>query len=256
MQWHNDMENEIIELKCEFGACRVSLVGAQVTSWVPAGGEERFYMSANTPWGKEVHGGIPICWPWYEAGPDKGQPIHGIARYVRWTSEERTVSGIRLALESSDETRRIWPYDFRLVYEVVLRESRLDCKLSALNTGSVPITANDAFHPYFAVRDVEKCHVDDEPDFITRPRHLSRYAAGAVGSRVLSGEGALGPLRISAKGHSGWDFWNPGEDQTPILKTVAPDDWRRFVCVEPDTRENYVLAPGETRTMEMALEVQ
>ena len=36
----------------------------------------------------------------------------------------------------------------------------------------------------------------------------------------------------------------------------APDDWRRFVCVEPDTRENYVLAPGETRTMEMALEVQ
>lgn len=250
------MENEIIELRCEFGVCRVSLVGAQVTSWVPAGGEERFYMSANAPWGREVHGGIPICWPWFESGPEKGQPIHGIARYVRWNIEEQTDYGIRLVLESSDETRRIWPHDFRLVYEVVLQKCRLDCKFSALNTGSVPVSANDAFHPYFAVRDIEKCHVDDEPDFITRPRHLSRRVVDAVESRVLSGEGALTPLRISAKGHAGWNFWNPGEDQTPLLNTIAPDDWRRFVCVEPYTTEKYVLAPGETRTLEMTLEVQ
>ena len=49
------------------GTLAVCAVGAQVTSWRPAalGGGEVFFMQASPQWGQEVHGGVPICWPWF-----------------------------------------------------------------------------------------------------------------------------------------------------------------------------------------------
>ncbi len=253
------MVNEIVEVECDLGSFRVSLVGAQVTSWVPAGGEERMFMPATPPWGEEVHGGIPICWPWFERGAEPWQPMHGVARYFRWNVVERADGFLRLSLASSDETRRVWTHDFVLDYTVSLGNGSLACRLSARNTGNAPFEANDAFHPYLAVRDIEKSHIDDEPYFTTRPQHLSRRVPGAAESHVLHSPDASGEcrqaLRISANGHDGWGFWNPGEDQTPKLKTIALDDWRRFVCVEPVKLGKYVLTPGETRIFEMTLAI-
>lgn len=249
------MESETIELKNAFGICQISLVGAQITSWVPAEGTEVLFMPADTPWGAEVHGGIPLCWPWYGKSAIPGFAAHGVARYVAWIVEEQTDECVRLALMSSDETRHIWPHDFRLSYEVSMARNSLVCRLSAMNVGEAPFEASDAFHPYFFVRDIEKCHVDDDPDFVTRPAHLSRYLPDAVESRVLSGAGIARTVRISGKGHSGWWYWNSGEDQTPAITSLAPDDWRRFVCIEPVTRDCYCLEPGETRTIEMQLAI-
>jgi len=249
------MGNGTIELKNVFGICRISLVGAQVTSWIPSGCDEVLFMPVDTPWGAEVHGGIPLCWPWYGKSVIPGRSAHGIARYVTWIVEEQTSENVRLVLSSSDETRRIWPHDFRLSYKVLMGRNSLACCLSATNVGSAPFEASDAFHPYFSVRDIEKCHVDDDPDFVTRPAHLSRYLPGDVASRVLSGAGIARAVRISGKGHSGWWYWNSGEDQTPTIASLASDDWRCFVCVEPVTRDFYRLGSGETRTIEMKLEI-
>ena len=246
---------DYIELENGGAKCRVSLVGAQVVGWTPECGEERLFMSATTPWGEEVHGGIPVCWPWYEKGPAAGLPMHGLARYFPWQVAEKADGLLRLSLESSAATRKIWPHDFSLGCTIAFGGNRLSVRLAAINSGNEPFEANDAFHPYLAVRDVEKCHIDCESDFVTRPAHLSRYAPDPVECRTLSGEGAIGTLRISAKGHAGWYYWNPGVDQK--LATLASGDWRRFVCIEPVVKtEKYVLAPGETRTLEMALEAE
>ena len=47
------------------GTLTVCAVGAQVVNWRPAAldGEEVFFLQESPQWGKEVHGGVPICWP-------------------------------------------------------------------------------------------------------------------------------------------------------------------------------------------------
>ena len=59
----------------EQGRMDVRYDGATVTSWRPAalGGDEVFFMPFYLPWGEEVHGGVPICWPW--VGRREGIPI-------------------------------------------------------------------------------------------------------------------------------------------------------------------------------------
>ena len=75
------------ELRTGNGTVMVSDVGAQAASWKPAalGGKEAFFMAADRPWGEEVHGGVPICWPWF--GGRGAPPSHGIVRYVQWRPE-------------------------------------------------------------------------------------------------------------------------------------------------------------------------
>src|SRR5205814_5893973 len=46
-------------------------IGAQVASWIPAGGSERFFTASNAPVGTAaVKGGIPVCFPQFASqGP-------------------------------------------------------------------------------------------------------------------------------------------------------------------------------------------
>ena len=48
---------------------RVALHGAHVMSWCPTGHEEVLYLSPEAVYreGKAIRGGIPICWPWFNA---------------------------------------------------------------------------------------------------------------------------------------------------------------------------------------------
>ena len=60
--------NEIVISSPSGGVARVNLFGGVVTSWVPAGGTEVFAMAkpyAACARGEQIHGGLPICWPWF-----------------------------------------------------------------------------------------------------------------------------------------------------------------------------------------------
>ncbi len=63
----SDEERNGVVCEGEYGRLSVRYDGATVTSWKPEvlKGEEAFFMPKNRPWGKEVHGGLPICWPWF-----------------------------------------------------------------------------------------------------------------------------------------------------------------------------------------------
>ncbi len=112
-----------------------------------------------------MHGGILVCWPWVGKPPHDGQPQDGIARYAKWTLEERIgKSGMRWSLESTPETMKLWPHAFRLDYriEAVGRELRL--RLRATNTGKSAFDATAGFHPYFKVADACKVSVNGRPN--------------------------------------------------------------------------------------------
>ena len=92
----------------EEGRMDVRYDGATVTSWHPAalGGDEVFFMPYLAPWGEEVHGGVPICWPW--VGRREGKPKHGLVRYMKWRLVKRIgKGGVELETCSTPETLKI-----------------------------------------------------------------------------------------------------------------------------------------------------
>jgi len=207
----------VLVLTNRFGSVSVETMGARVTSYVPAGGQETLAM---LPSG---YGGIPLCWPWFQYnGPNgKESPKHGLARYREFAVVEQTngpdAGRVVLRLRSDDETRRQWPHDFELTLAVSLDGRGLSLVLTSENVGDGPFSVTEAFHPYL-LRD--------------RVRDLSDSGSGA------------------------YRTWDP--DATSHRKTqgLAPDDWKKFVCVENGIFEKdraFVLQPGERHSLTRTL---
>ena len=65
-------------------SAEIYLHGAHVTSWVPAAGEERIFLSDKAIYGagKAIRSGVPVVFPQFaEMGP---LPKHGFARTIAW----------------------------------------------------------------------------------------------------------------------------------------------------------------------------
>jgi len=75
----------VIKLQTPDGAVAlISLFGAQLLSWTPAGGEDRLYLSPKAVFDgrSAIRGGVPVCFPQFAGeGP---LPKHGFARNKRW----------------------------------------------------------------------------------------------------------------------------------------------------------------------------
>ena len=114
----------------------VYLHGAHVTSWIPADGVERLFVSSASLYaaGKAIRGGIPVCFPQFSGrGP---LPNHGFARTSSgWQVESTSSDGpggevcLVLSLIDSDATRAVWPHAFELRYTVTLRDASLSLSL-------------------------------------------------------------------------------------------------------------------------------
>lgn len=243
----------MVAVQTDAGRLAVSLVGGQVASWQPAAldGEEVFFMSSSSRWGEEVHGGVPICWPWFSRR--EGAPWHGVVRYIPWrraSPPEGAPDGAALALEtaSTDWTRSFWPHDFsiRAVYSLPSPDT-LEIVVTETNTGDAPYESVFGFHPYFALSDSKSCTLDGRqappPDGETTifPADSAAHALGdPLRGRVLSVEAPFADT---------WYFWN----SSARSKRLAPGEWRSFYCLEPLHRAPEPLAPGESRSHAMRI---
>ena len=78
----------IVVLANQYGTAEVALFGAQTVSYRPTGNPPVLYMPHpydEKPAGEEIHGGIPVCWPWFARNGAPGSKIHGLARYSTWS---------------------------------------------------------------------------------------------------------------------------------------------------------------------------
>ena len=53
---------------------------------------------------------------------------------------------------------------------------------------------------------------------------------------------------VFSSDNDSWYVWNPGVERTPRCKTLTPDEWKRFFCLEPFMEKAVPLAPGKSRT--------
>jgi glucose-6-phosphate 1-epimerase len=241
----------------------VALDGAHVVAWRHRG-RDMLWCAASRPPGKPLRGGIPVCWPWFGSHPDDpNQPSHGIARLRTWTVVEQSAARVVMALSEATLSARL---------EVELGDV-LRVSLATANNGTVPVAVSAALHTYLAVDDIGDVRVIGL-DGATYADKLDAYARKMQqGDLQFTGEtdriyATAGPVRMTegarnvAVDGAGTSrstvVWNPWVETSARLGDMAPDDYRRMLCLETawagdDAR---ILAPGAAATLTTVLRPQ
>jgi glucose-6-phosphate 1-epimerase len=249
--------------------------GAHVTSWKPASGEERLYLSARSTLAPDaaIRGGVPIIFPQFSGmGP---LTKHGFARVSEWelVRAGRTSTGkgeAQLRLTSDDRTRSQWNHAFEASFVVSVEGMSLALSLSVLNEDREAFEFTAALHTYVLVDDVRST--------IVRGLEGASYRDSAAGGSVarqdteelaVSGEvdriyldvpaplevrDAVRRTRIAMRGFTDVVVWNPGAERAAALTDLEPGGWLRMLCVEAAVVGTPVrLAPGERWTGQQVL---
>lgn len=254
----------------------ISPFGAQVLSFVPAGGEDLLWMSpAPLPPPAAIRGGVPLCWPWFARQNVPATAVqHGPARISEWQVVSRRVGADGEPELVMRPVGRLDPMSVELVITV---GRSLRISLVTVNEDRVPRTLTQALHTYLRVADVERSMItglDGLPYIDSRqggaaarqqgdidpPVALDRIYHGFAGDPVVSvvDRVAQRTLTVRAEGSRSIVVWNPGAALAAGMKDVPADSWRGFVCVEaanagPDRRE---LAPGQSHRLTQTLSMQ
>jgi glucose-6-phosphate 1-epimerase len=257
------------------------LHGAQVTLWKPAGAEEVIFVSDRAQWheGIAIRGGIPICFPWFRAKADDPRaPSHGFVRTKAWQLESIAREGddvvVAMSTASDDDTRKWWPFDFRVIHRVTFG-SELKLELTVTNTGSNAFRFEEALHAYHRVGHIEKVRITgldgvsyldntesnrektQQGDVVITKQTDNAYLDAEHPIELLDGKMHR---RIStAKEHSRTTVvWNPWREGAKSLSDLGDDEWQQMACVEVSNILGFAveLAPGQEHTLRANIAVQ
>lgn len=272
----------MVRIASAAATAEISLYGAQVLRWRPAGAEEVLYLSKRTRWeqGEAIRGGIPVCFPWFRNKADDAKaPKHGFVRTRQWrldslrADEDGTVTLVCIT-GSDDATKAVWPHDFLLAYRMrVGRTLRLE--LSVMNRGQMAMRFEEALHTYFRVGDVEQARVRglerttylDNMDGNRAKEHPGELAiTGGTDNAYLNTdatveiEDTLLGRRIQTEktNSSSTVVWNPWREGAAGIADMEPEDWRRMLCVEASNVLGCAvsLGPAEEHTMRATIRVE
>ncbi|MFN4872757.1 MAG: D-hexose-6-phosphate mutarotase [Akkermansiaceae bacterium] len=261
----------IFEIDHPTCSARVALHGAQVISWRPADEDEVLYLSPDAVFeeGKAIRGGLPICWPWFNAHPTNPEmPSHGIARIRFWNfiSASESDEGVTLQFEIVDG---IWS----AVVTFKIGEA-LQVILETRNPNEIPIVVSGALHPYFAVSDIEQVRVVnlDGADYLdTVGTPTQRKQKGALNfsgeldsiydssSNVLLVDDLSGrTLLIEKTGSPSTVVWNPWVEKSAALKDLPDDGYQKFCCIEAAIANDkaVIVMPGSIYVLSIRISVE
>lgn len=228
---------------------------------------------------KNVRGGVPVLFPF--AGKVEGDRYeldgeqfrltqHGFARTLPWEVVETAADehGARLAMRlvANDATRAVFPRDFELRIDVVLRVGTLTLETTITNRDARPLPHAFGLHPYFRVVDKDRASVETDATEGWENTKRQPLAVGTIDftrdeldwhlfDHTLPGtvlkRAPLRPLRLE---------WST-DFGVLVLWTLGG---RNFVCVEPwvapagrfPTGEGVaVVAPGASEQLSFSMSV-
>ncbi len=261
----------IFEIDHPTCSARVALHGAQVISWRPADEDEVLYLSPDAVFeeGKAIRGGLPICWPWFNAHPTNPEmPSHGIVRTRFWNfvAASESDEGVTLQFEMVEG---IWS----AVVTFKIGEA-LEVILETRNPNEIPIVVSGALHPYFAVSDIEQVRVVnlDGADYLdTVGTPTQRKQKGALNfsgeldsiydssSNVLLVDDLSGrTLLIEKTGSPSTVVWNPWIEKSAALKDLPNDGYQKFCCIEAAIANDkaVIVMPGSIYVLSIRISVE
>ncbi|KAK4054909.1 hypothetical protein OIV83_000833 [Microbotryomycetes sp. JL201] len=253
----------------------IALKGATVFSYVSAGKERLFTSSKSsvkTADAAAVRGGIPICWPVF--GPPDTEARgglysklkqHGFARTSIWHFSEQDSKSTDEAeiaffhLESGQDTLALFARQFKLVYEVQLRDSALVAKLHVRNpsgaSSELPFQA--LLHSYLrlpagikptrvrvsplrglTLRDkvqgnAESTEGRDAVDVQGPNGEVDRVYFDAPDILKVTYEGAEGEMIVKKQNLADVVLWNPGPEKGAAIGDMEKNGADKYVCLEP-----------------------
>ncbi len=265
----------VVEVNNQQCSARISLQGAQLTSWVPAGEDEVIWLSSDAGFkqGKSIRGGIPVCWPWF--GPHESEadfPAHGYARTVFWDVLETEAMDdgatlIRFKIIENELTKRLWPYSSELIMTMRIGSS-LEIELLTRNTDNKSFKISQALHTYFNISDVRKitvtglegCNYLDKLDqFAIKQQTGSVKISGETDRIYLKTDndysivdpGLNRTIKISKSGSNSTVVWNPWQATAEKMGDLGKNGYLRMVCVETaNAADDFVLLePGQSHSL-------
>lgn len=257
---------KVVLIASDGARAEIYLHGAQVTSWIPASGSERFFMSrlsefqANQP----IRGGIPVIFPQF--GMTGPLPLHGLVRLMSWELRETQITADAASaifrLRDTDDSRQQWPHPFLAELTVVVSGNQLAVTLAVTNTGAAPFEFTSGLHTYFSIGDIAAIAVEgltglrycDAADgWVDKQETAPHIQFTGEVNRIYFDAPAEARLvepnritRIRSAGFADTVVWNPAAAKCATMPDLEPDDWRRFVCVEAAAIAKPIqLQPGE-----------
>ena len=264
------------------GECTIALQGGHITHFCPRGQAPLIWVSERAKYvpGKAIRGGIPVCWPWF--GPsalNAKLPAHGIARTAVWQVLEAKAlpdgqTFVRLGLPDTPPSRALWPYPACAELEITVGSS-LTVTLVTRNTGTQAMVVGEALHTYFAISDVGNISLSglDGVDYLDKvdagarktqlgpieiDREVDRVYLGTSRDCLIEDRGLQRRIRVASTGASATVVWNPWVDKTSQMDDMAPEGYRRMVCVETANAADHVVTvlPGTEHRMSATYSVE
>ena len=274
----------IVEVNTEAATARLSLFGAHLLHWQPAGHGPVLWLSdgAVLDGRKAVRGGIPVCWPWFAGHREHAEwPSHGFARTTQWQLEdvkrEGDVIRLTLALPNRSDHDTYWPHNTRpkLTFRI---GATLDIALTVENVDTQPLTIGQALHTYFAVGEIDAVSVAglEHNSFIDKlaatsesaaatgapieiGREIDRIYRGVSKPIVLHDPALSRTITITHSGGGNAIVWNPWVDKAARLGDMgAQGSHERMLCIETGSvaPDEFSLAPGARHTLSTQITVQ
>lgn len=277
-----------IHIQNEAAHCEISLMGAHLLSFIPAGRREVFFLSEKSEYsttGKAIRGGIPVCWPWFGPADKEKVPAattaHGFIRQclwrlVSWKELSAEATEVVLAVNDDEATRRIWPHAFELRLEVKVGK-RLELALTTTNTGDAPFAFEEALHTYYAVGDCREISItgfdgcesldkapanppaaNPQKGEVTIAAETDRVYCHCPGEAVIRDPVMGRSIRISKENSDTGVVWNPWIDKSRRMPDFGDREYLGMVCVENCNvgYDGRVLAPGESHSLRVSIGVE
>ena len=245
-------ELNYIEVKNSVAHAKIALQGAHIFEFQAQNKKPLLYLSETATFkqGKPIRGGIPICWPWF--GPNSSNqdlPNHGFARTSLWTHEKTEILDeettlVQLTLKSSPETKKLWPYDFKLSLEITISKE-LTLKLKTENLDTKSFTVSSALHTYFEIDNIKEVKIIGLENRLYYNKVDDSYGNVQEGNlsfkeevdRVYQGVDNLVTIKdkeqdiiVNTEGSHTIVVWNPGEPLAAKMPDLHP--YTNMVCVE------------------------
>ena len=275
----NDSQPKI-RITSAAATAEIYLHGAHLTSWTPAGGEEVIFLSSKAQYqeGKAIRGGVPICFPWFNAKTDDPKaPSHGLVRTKTWELEsiihEGSAIAVSLSTASDEATRKWWPHEFRAAQRITI-SSHLQMELTVTNSGAAPFTFQEALHTYYRVGNVRYVrlvgldyisYLDNTEGNVEKLQYGDNTFTQRIDNAYLNTEADLvltdptlkRRILIGKQNSHNTVVWNPWAELAGGMADLG-DEWPHFLCVEAaNIRANAItLQPGEQHTMTANIRVE
>jgi len=247
--------------------------GATVISFVCNGTEVFYKDTENLESTERPRCGIPFLFPVFGRTPEDSiypMEIHGFGHTSAWTVLSQKEDELHLELTATEETKKVYPFDFRVELIFSIKEEKLHIYQIYENKGTENMLFSFGFHPYFAVSPTEvevEVDADFEIDMMTgksipceRKNVQIAFAEGASESGAFFVQAKREAILHRPDGkHVRMEF-----DENFNRLVFWAVRGKAFICVEPInsspnglvTGDCYTLAPQEKREAKISFSLE